>query len=150
MALRVIGRDRPDLMVVDIFSWAGIDAAEATGVKLAVNNPSLLTGVPLAMLPPAPDVPFMTTGQSIRDVGWVQRAVEPLIRHAMLAGIWFTVGRRITALRKSRGLPAVALHEQVRHATILVNGAFGLDAARTAAKCGNGRTDAGRRAVPHA
>jgi UDP:flavonoid glycosyltransferase YjiC (YdhE family) len=125
-----IERDRPDLLVVDIFSWAGIAAAEATGVPLAVNNPSLLTGVPFGLMPPAPQVPLLTSGQSIHRVGAIQRTLDPIIRRVMFAGLSFTVGREFRALRKSRRLPAIGMDDALRHVLILVNGAFGLEYPR--------------------
>lgn len=128
--MSAIERDRPDGMVIDIFTWAGIAAADAAGVPAVINNPSLLTGIPLELMPPDRAVPFPTSGQSLHSVGTVQRAIEPLIRHALIAGIAYTVGRTHKALRKSRGLPPVAIHETLRDRPIMVNGAFGLEYPR--------------------
>lgn len=125
-----IDSDRPDLMVVDVFTWAGLAAAEATRVPLAVNNPSLLTGVPLGLLPPAPGVPMLTSGQSIHAVGSLQRALEPITHRLLLAALSLVVGRQYNAMRRSRGLPAAALHDGLRDVPILVNGAFGLEYRR--------------------
>ena len=130
-ALRAaIERDRPDLVVADIFSWFAGDAAGITGVRLALNNPSLLTGVPLELLPPAPEVPWLTTGQSIHDVGRLQRLAEPVIRRALMFMIARTVGRRIAELRKTRGLAPITIKAALRDLTILVDGAFGLEYPR--------------------
>jgi len=125
-----LAHDRPDVLVVDIFTWAGLAAGEHARVPIVINNPSLLTGVPLELMPPAPHVPFATTGQSIKDIGRLQRAAEPLIRYAFMMGIRLTVGRQHAALRRSRGLAGVAIHELLRHPPIMVNGAFGLEYRR--------------------
>lgn len=125
-----ITRDRPDVMVIDIFTWAGIAAADATGVPAVINNPSLLTGVPLELMPPDRAMPFPTSGQSLSEIGAFHRAIEPVIRYAMIAGIAYTVGRTHKALRKSRGLEPVAIHEPLRNRRIMVNGAFGLEYRR--------------------
>jgi UDP:flavonoid glycosyltransferase YjiC (YdhE family) len=122
--------DRPDVVVADIFSSAAWCAAEAAGVPCVLNNPSLLTGVPLELLPPAPDVPFMVSGRSIRDVGWWQRVTEPLVRRALLLGVAATVWRPLHRLRAARGLPRAGARDLFRGRTILVNGAFGLEYAR--------------------
>jgi MGT family glycosyltransferase len=128
--IAAISSERPDVMVVDIFTWAGMAAAEKTGVPVVFNNPSLLTGVPLELMPPAPDVPFPTSGMSQHELRWWHKALEPLIRYAFMAGVAATIGRQATALRRSRGLPKVAMHEPLRTAPILVNGAFGLEYQR--------------------
>ena len=125
-----IGSDRPDLLMADIFTWSGIAAAEATRTPLAINNPSLLTGVPFGLMPPAPQVPLLTTGQSIHRIGLVQRALDPIIRRLMFVALSTTVGREYHALRRSRQLPVVGLDDALRHVLILVNGAFGLEYQR--------------------
>jgi UDP:flavonoid glycosyltransferase YjiC (YdhE family) len=125
-----ITRDRPDLLMVDIFTWPGIAAAEKTRTPLAVNNPSLLTGVPFGLMPPAPQVPLLMTGQSIHRIGAVQAALDPIIRRLMFVVLSHTVGRQYHALRSSRHLPVVGLDESLRRVLILVNGAFGLEYPR--------------------
>lgn len=125
-----ITRDRPDLLMVDIFTWPGIAAAEKTRTPLAVNNPSLLTGVPFGLMPPAPQVPLLMSGQSIHRIGAVQAALDPIIRRLMFAVLSHTVGRQYHALRSSRQLPTVGLDDALRRVLILVNGAFGLEYPR--------------------
>jgi UDP:flavonoid glycosyltransferase YjiC (YdhE family) len=121
--------DRPDVLVVDLFTWSGYAAAQATGVSWAINNPSLLTGVPLELLPPAPDVPFLLTQQSIHDVRAWQRVLHPLVRRLLIIAVALTLGRRIKALWRSRGLEA-RMPESMQHTPIIVNGAFGLEYRR--------------------
>jgi UDP:flavonoid glycosyltransferase YjiC (YdhE family) len=125
-----IERDRPDLLMVDIFSWAGIAAAEATNVPLAINNPSLLTGVPFGLMPPAPRAPLLVSGQSGHRIGAVRRMLVPIIRRVIFAGMSFTIGREFRALRKSRQLPAIGWTTRRWQVLILVNGAFGLEYPR--------------------
>ena len=125
-----IERDRPDLLVTDIFSWFGGHVAEVTGVRLALNNPSLLTGVPLQLLPPAPEVPWLTTGQSIHAVGRVQRLAEPIIRRGLMFAIDRTIGKAVNDLRLTRGLGPATVDGRLRELPILVNGAFGLEYRR--------------------
>ena len=124
-----ITADRPDVLVVDLFTWAGYAAAQATGVPLTINNPSLLTGVPLELLPPAPDVPFLLTKQSIHDIKPWQRALHPMMRRLLIIAVALTLGRRMKALWRSRGLVS-RMPESMRDTPILVNGAFGLEYRR--------------------
>jgi UDP:flavonoid glycosyltransferase YjiC (YdhE family) len=127
--LATMTADRPDVIVIDLFTWAGYAAAQATGVRSAINNPSLLTAVPLELLPPAPDVPFVLTKQSIHDVKPWQRALHPLLRRLLILAVSLTLGRRIKALWRTRGLTA-RLPESMQDMPILVNGAFGLEYQR--------------------
>jgi len=126
---KVLETDRPDLLVIDIFTWWGLDAAQKYGVPFVANNPSLLTGVPIGLMAPAPAVPWMASGQSIHDVSWLQRAAEPLLRAIVLAAVAM-MERKLNALRRTRRLPPSRLADALRDRQILVNGAFGLDYER--------------------
>jgi UDP:flavonoid glycosyltransferase YjiC (YdhE family) len=121
--------DRPDVLVIDLFTWAGYAAAQVTGVPSAINNPSLLTGVPLELMPPAPDVPFLLSTQSIHEVTAWQRLLHPLMRRLLILAVSLTLGRRIKALWRTRGLKARMPHA-MRDTPIMVNGAFGLEYRR--------------------
>src|ERR1700688_3324638 len=68
-----VSRDRPDVMIVDLFSSAGLLVAEAARIRTFVNNPDLLACVPVTILPPADWMPFLFSGRSIHDVPWHQR-----------------------------------------------------------------------------
>lgn len=125
-----INADRPTLLVVDLFTWPGFAAAEATDVPIAVNNPSLLTGVPLEVMPPAPDVPFLLTTQSIHAIPRWQRVLHPILRRLLIIAVALTVGRQLTALWRTRGLKRPRISETMRQRPILVNGAFGLEYQR--------------------
>lgn len=129
MAASIRG-DRPDLVVSDLFSAAGYGTAFDAGVPFVLNDPGLLSAVPSQLLPPAPHVPFVTTGRSIHELRWIDRALEPLMRHASQAVVAMTLGRRLDALRKARGLPPLDGPKVIRGRPILVNGVFGLEYAR--------------------
>lgn len=125
-----LARERPQVMVVDLFTPAGMCAAEAQRVPFVVNNPDLLAAVSVRLLPPADDVPFLFSGRSIRDVGPAQRLAGPLLRRVAGLAVTLTIGRKLNALRRSRGLPPVDIHERLRGRLILVDGAFGLEYRR--------------------
>jgi UDP:flavonoid glycosyltransferase YjiC (YdhE family) len=125
-----VAADRPDVMVVDLFTSAGSSVADAAGIPFVLNNPDLLASIPVSLLPPADDVPFLFSGRSIRDVGWGQRLAGPLVRRLAYALACATVGRDLNALRATRGLAPVGLDTLLRGRTILVDGAFGLEYAR--------------------
>jgi hypothetical protein len=97
-----MARDRPAVMVADLFTSAALCAAEAAKVPYVINNPSLLNAVPMPLLPPAAWVPPVMSSRSIHHVRWWHRAAEPLTRHVMQAAIALTIGRQLTALRRTR------------------------------------------------
>ena len=125
-----IAADRPDVIVSDLFSGGGLSAADACGVPLVVNNPDLLGALSVKLLPPADHLPFLFSGRSIAEVGWQQRMAGPLVRRVAAVLTSATVGRDLNALRATRGLPRVDVHEMLRGLEILVNGAFGLEYPR--------------------
>ncbi len=125
-----IARDRPDLMVVDVFSSAGMCAAVDANVPFVVNNPALLSAVPMQLMPPAPHVPFVTTGRSIHQMRWWDRASEPLLRLLTQVVVASTLGRRVNRFRVERRLPRIDPARLMRDRLILVNGVFGLDYER--------------------
>ncbi len=127
---RHLAQERPNVVVTDIFTAAGACAAERFGIPLVFNNPSLLTGVPVSLLPPAPDVPFTLTARSIHAMRWCDRAIEPLRRILSDWATAATVGRHLNDLRKRAGLPATNLTDLLRGKPILVNGSFGLEYRR--------------------
>src|SRR5262245_31525354 len=54
-----ITTSRPDVIIADLFSSAGISAADAAGVLCVVNNPDLLGAVSPKLMPPADHLPFL-------------------------------------------------------------------------------------------
>jgi UDP:flavonoid glycosyltransferase YjiC (YdhE family) len=126
----VLERDRPDVVVADLSSTAAISAAHTVGITCVVNNPDLLTVLPDGLLPPAPDVPLLLSGKSIRSIGPLDRWLYPLQRRigAVLADL--VVRRSLNAARRTRGLPGVDFQRWLADTQIVVNSAFGLEYPR--------------------
>jgi MGT family glycosyltransferase len=131
----VIARDRPAVVVADLFTSAAFSAAGAAGLPFVVNNPSLLNAIPTQLLARAPAIPAVMSPRSIHDVRWWHRMLEPVTRHAMQAAVELTIGRQVSVQRRARGLPRRSLHDLLRHQPILVNGVFGLDYERPLPPC---------------
>jgi MGT family glycosyltransferase len=127
---RAVAADRPNVIVVDLFTSACLSAAEKAGIPYVVNNPSLLNAVPMELLPPDSRIPFAMSARSIHDVRPWHRPLEPVARHAMQLAVGLTIGRQVAKQRGTRGLAPVPMHELFRGRTILVNGAFGLEYER--------------------
>ncbi|APR82782.1 Glycosyltransferase [Minicystis rosea] len=125
-----VAKRRPDVMVVNLAAFAGMDVAEREGIPIVIDNPYLLGTLPDTILPPADDLPFLLSGKSIRDVGFGYRVAGPLRRLAAGAALSLTVGRRINRLRKARGLPLVELSAFLKNKLILTNSAFGIEYSR--------------------
>jgi MGT family glycosyltransferase len=125
-----LAADRPDVMVVDLFSSAGLCAAEAAGIPAVVNNAGLLATLPVRLLPPADDLPFLFSSRSIREVPRAQRLVAPFVRQLASVIADRTVGRDLNTLRRSRNLPDTTIDDLLRDRHILVCGAFGLEYPR--------------------
>jgi len=109
-----IAADRPDVIVVDLFTSAALSAAEHARVPYVVNNPSLLNAVPTELMPPDWRIPLAMSARSIHDTHAWHRLLEPVSRHAMQLAVSLTIGRQVMKQRAARGLPAVALHELLR------------------------------------
>jgi len=127
---RLFTQARYDVAVVDLFSAAGVCAAEAGEIPVVINNPDLLGAISVKVLPPADHLPFLFSGLSKGEVPRSQKLTGPVLRWFAAAFFDATGGRRLNTLRKSRGLPTIDVHERFRHRTILVNGAFGLEYER--------------------
>jgi hypothetical protein len=95
-----VRRDRPDVMVVDLFTAAGMDAAEVNGVPYVVNNADLLTAVSVDLLPAAPGVPLLFTGRSIKRMGVRDRLLDPALRLVGSTIFDVTLGADLNRLRK--------------------------------------------------
>jgi len=120
----------PDVVVADLFSSAGLSAADAAGVPCVVNNPDLLGAISPKILPPADHLPMLFSGLSPTQLSVWSRLAAPVLRRAAVAYASATVGRRLNALRASRGLPPVDVHELLRDRQVLVDGAFGIEYQR--------------------
>jgi MGT family glycosyltransferase len=132
---RALAADRPDVVVVDLFSSAGMCAAEAAGIPFVVNNPDLVASLSVTLLPPADHLPFLFSGRSIHDVSPIQRLAGPILRRIATLAAAVTVERDLNRLRKSRGLPRIRVDDLLRGRQILVDGAFGLEYPRPLPSC---------------
>jgi UDP:flavonoid glycosyltransferase YjiC (YdhE family) len=126
--LNVLQRETPDVLVADLSSTAAISAAETAGVTCVINNPDLLTVLP--MLAPAPSVPLLLSGKSRQSIGAFARFVYPLQRAVAMLAAGAIVGRPLNAARRSRGLPRVSIHRWFLEKPVLVNSSFGLEYPR--------------------
>jgi MGT family glycosyltransferase len=126
-----IEKDRPDIMIVDLFSSAGLAAADASGIPAIVNNPDLLASLPVTLLPPADHLPLMFTGLSATEVSVFRKKVLSPIQRKIAAHLTsFTVDRELNRLRSTRRLPRTTAHELLEKRLVLVNSAFGLEYER--------------------
>ena len=125
-----VAADRPDVMVVDLFTSAGLAVAEQARIPAVVNNADLLGVVPVTLMPPADHLPYLFSGRSIHAVSPLQRPFGPIVRRVAAVGAQLTVGRQLNRLRASRGLAPVRFDEPLRGKRILVNGFFGLEYER--------------------
>jgi UDP:flavonoid glycosyltransferase YjiC (YdhE family) len=125
-----IRRDRPDVVVADLFTPAGVCAADAEGVRVVVHNPDLLAAISVRLLPPADHLPFLFSGRSRHRVSAVQRVYAPLLRRIAALAATATIGRDLNTLRRTRGLPPIDVHERLRGRPMIVMGAFGLEYER--------------------
>ncbi len=128
--LRAIGSFRPETVVADIVTLGALDAAEARGLKVLVNNADLLGAISARLLPPAPELPLFLSGKSRHDVRWIDGVMAPWRIALAVAVSRSVLGKPLNALRRARGLPEVDIHERLRGRTILVNGAFGVEYER--------------------
>jgi UDP:flavonoid glycosyltransferase YjiC (YdhE family) len=123
-------RHRPDIVVADLVTTAGVDAAEHNGIRYVVNNADLLTAISVAILPPAPDVPLLFSKRSSSQIGWLDRLLNPAQRRLAATVVDLTLGRELNRLRATRGLGPVRLTRRLADTLIMTDSAFGLEYAR--------------------
>jgi UDP:flavonoid glycosyltransferase YjiC (YdhE family) len=128
--LAALRRDRPDVMIVDVASAAGLDAADTERIPAVLNNPDLLPIISVKLLPPADHVPRLFSGMSIRRIGPGQRALSAALRLVAPPVLSMTLGRSLNATRATRGLAPVDLNVWHKDRLILVDSAFGLEYSR--------------------
>ena len=118
--------DRPDLLVIDRFSFAGYDVAHALNLSYVVNNPTLLLDLdePPGYIP-APYSGFALESQTI----W-ERCLNPYYRlrfRLMMIGAF----RTINSIRAENDLPAITNRWQLYGGRlILTNTASGVEYSR--------------------
>jgi polyene glycosyltransferase len=129
--LRVAREFRPDLLVVDVATTAGLDAAETLGLPVVLNNADVLPTLSEALLAPAPDVPMMFSGRSCHGrPKWWTPTVHKAVRALGLALARKAAAASIEPYRATRGLAPVDPLLRARGLTVLVNTAFPLEYQR--------------------
>lgn len=128
--MEVVRKERPDVMIVDFATRAGVDVAEAEGIPIIINNPDLLITVSIAYLPPACGVPLPYLGHSIHHMPWHRRWSYPLLRWFSGLFIEATVGRKLNQLRALRGLNKLTMNQAWAKHQVMVDSAFGLEYVR--------------------
>eukprot|EP00644_Phytophthora_capsici_P000472 jgi/Phyca11/100251/e_gw1.4.481.1 len=118
--------DRPDLVVVDRYTFAGFDACHRLQLPYVVNDPHLLFDIDS---PPA-YIPAPFSNFTMHTTSVLERCLNSYYRLRFRLGL-VQVYKEINAVRKEHGLEAVdSKHQMHGHALVLVNSVFGLDEAR--------------------
>lgn len=128
--LNEVRRDRPDVMVIDFVSTAGLDVAEIENIPYVINNPDLLTVLPATLLPFTASAPQLFSGHSVHKMGPLQKISAYIIRALGIAIAQLTINRRTNKMRSTRGLSPVDHLRRLKGRTILVNCVFGLEYER--------------------
>lgn len=122
--------DRPSVLVADVMTAAAIDAAEALGVRLVVNNADLLPALGLGLLPVADDVPPLFWGRSKSSIGAKEKLAIALFRSIAVREAARTIGARVNKLRESRGLSPIDVHARLRGTLVITNSTFAIEYPR--------------------
>jgi UDP:flavonoid glycosyltransferase YjiC (YdhE family) len=125
--LAEVRRDRPDVLVVDLVTTAGMDVAELEGIPYVVNNADLLTIISVALLPPAPGVPLLFSGRSIYRIGRLDRLLNPLLRWLGATMFDLMLSVPLNRLRNTRGLRPRRTSRRPDGVLIMTDSAFGLE-----------------------
>lgn len=126
----VVQQERPDVMIVDFVTRAGVDVAEAQGIPVVINNPDLLRTVSIAYLPSAYDVPLPYLGHSIHQMPWHRRWSYPLLRWLTGLLVEATMGRKLNQLRATKDLKSLTMNQALAKHRLIVDCAFGLEYPR--------------------
>jgi UDP:flavonoid glycosyltransferase YjiC (YdhE family) len=122
-----VERDRPDVLVVDLVTTAGMDVAEVEGIPYVVNNADLLTSISVALLPPAPGVPLLFSGRSICRINRMDRLLDPLLRWLGATIFDLMLSVPLNRLRRTRGLRPRRASRRPAGVLIMTDSAFGLE-----------------------
>ncbi|KAG7396592.1 hypothetical protein PHYBOEH_002012 [Phytophthora boehmeriae] len=118
--------DRPDLVVVDRYTFAGFDVCHRLGLPYVVNDPHLLFDIDS---PPA-YIPAPFSNFTMHTTSVMERCLNSYYRLRFRLGL-VSVYKEINAVRHDHGLEAIdSKHQMHGHALVLVNSVFGLDEAR--------------------
>ncbi|KAE9048630.1 hypothetical protein PR003_g2505 [Phytophthora rubi] len=118
--------DRPDLVVVNRYTFAGFDACHRLQVPYVVNDPHLL----LDMDSPPAYIPAPFSNFTMHTTSVLERCLNSYYRLRFRLGL-VHVYKEINTVREEHGLePIDSKHQMHGHALVLVNSVFGLDEAR--------------------
>ncbi|ETN23656.1 hypothetical protein PPTG_00208 [Phytophthora nicotianae INRA-310] len=118
--------DRPDLVVVDRYTFAGFDACHRLQLPYVVNDPHLLFDIDS---PPA-YIPAPFSNFTMHTTSVLERCLNSYYRLRFRLGL-VHVYNEINAVRQEYGLKAIdSKHQMHGHSLVLVNSVFGLDEAR--------------------
>ncbi|CAI5738053.1 unnamed protein product [Hyaloperonospora brassicae] len=121
-----LDRDRPDLVVVDRYTFAGFDACHQLELPYAVNDPHLLLDIDS---PPA-YIPAPFSGYTMHTLSVLERCLNSYYRLRFRLGL-VNAYKGINAVRREHGLNAIeSKHQMHGQVLVLVNSIFGLDEAR--------------------
>ena len=117
--------NKPDLMIIDSYTFAAFDVAEALGVPYVVHHAGLLDAPPFARA----YVPAHGTGYSIRMRPW-ERCVNFLIPYLQSLALQPSL-RQLNEVRRSRDLLGLSHHfEPWSDTPFIASAALGLEYAR--------------------
>ncbi|KAL4101518.1 hypothetical protein PRIC1_005270 [Phytophthora ramorum] len=118
--------DRPDLVVVDRYTFAGFDACHRLQLPYVVNDPHLLFDIDS---PPA-YIPAPFSNFTMHTTSVLERCLNSYYRLRFRLGL-VHMYKEINAVRLEHELEAIdSKHQMHGHALVLVNSVFGLDEAR--------------------
>ncbi|GLD96607.1 hypothetical protein PINS_up005290 [Pythium insidiosum] len=118
--------DRPDLVVIDRYTFAGFDACHALQLPYVVNSPSMLMDIDS---PPA-HIPAPFSNYTMHTASVLERCLNGLHRLRFRLSM-VQVFKDINTVRREHGLPAIQTKEDLfGQQLVLVNSIFGLDEAR--------------------
>ncbi|KAJ0410163.1 hypothetical protein ATCC90586_008441 [Pythium insidiosum] len=118
--------DRPDLVVIDRYTFAGFDACHALQLPYVVNSPSMLLDIDS---PPAHiSAPF--SNHTMHTPSVLERCLNGFYRLRFRLSM-VQVFKDVNSVRREHGLPAIQTKEDLfGQQLVLVNSIFGLDEAR--------------------
>ena len=106
-------RDRPDVCIVDLYAFAGIDAAQSLGIPLVLNSPSLLMDT-------SNHLPAFGPAFSFKMALW-ERCISHIYSRIMYLSL-SSFYLRLNQLRIQRGLQIYRnSRDFCRNATLMVN-----------------------------
>lgn len=128
--LRAVSERRPDVMIVNIMTFAAMDVADREGIPFIVNNPYLLAVLPSTVIPPVDRLPFYLSAKSVHDLTTVDLIRNRFLRLLAPFALNQTLGKRLNALRMQKGRAPVDLYSILADRMIITNSTFGIEYPR--------------------